>query len=1087
VHRQISLFLAVIALGVFAAPVSPQTRDLTVGAPIEIDSKFSVRGIGAAKGGDAVRGSASTHAGSPSDLQPVSIIVTFEDSVEAKDLEAVGTGKVIYRYKEVFDGASMILPSDKVGAVAALTGVEKVYLDKLVELDTDESPAFVGAPTLWHAVGGQQQAGEGMVVGVIDSGVWAEHPSFSDPDPAGEPYAEPPFEPGHNGFAGDIARTTCDFGNTAWNPNDAPFTCNNKLIGAYRFQDTAEALGMLTSQEFKSARDSDGHGTHTASTAAGNAEVEASILGTSFGAVSGIAPRAHVIMYRTAWGPTGTSYTSDLVAAIEQATLDGVDVLNYSISGGDTPYADPASLAFLAAYDNGVFVSCSAGNSGPGADTVGHREPWTTTVAASTQSRTFEGLIEITADNDDALDLIGVSVGGSVTGELVLGADYGDALCGSVDGVNPFPAGTFSSNQIVVCERGIVARVEKSANVQSAGGGGMILYNPTDQTTNADNHFVPTVHIDNTAGQALLDFMASHTGETVALTGGVKSFVEGDVMASFSSRGGAGQTLGISKPDITAPGVNILAGHTPVPAFPAAGGGAPGNLFQAIGGTSMSAPHVAGTAALLRQMQPDWTPGQIRSALMMTALSESVVKEDGVTPAGPFDYGSGRLDLTEAGTAGATISATGADFRDLQDALWHANYPSLYVPVMSGEVTVKRTLHSELPWLAVWKTSVVAPKDVEIKVPKLIPVRAGRDATFDITVDARLVPLGEVRHATLYLTRWGSTLRFPITIVRKQPAVRLEKTCDPAVLRWGKTTDCMITIQNTSFDDATVRLIDRMPPGLRLIQRSITGATPRGWQAVVFNGTLNGASPPEVSVVDGTGTTPAGYLPLSLFGISPLTGIDDETIVNFVTEEFVYAGETYDRIGIVSNGYAVVGGGDSTDVDVLNQTLPDSARPNNVLAPFWTDLDPASGGALRIAYLTDGDDTWLVLDWEEVPTFTGEEVDSFQIWIGLNGTEDISFTYGAVGDGDGGFLTVGAENRFGNSGQNWYVNGTGTTVTVGDEIRVASTPGEPGVRHTITYTALGIKKGPWRNCAEMSGDIWFGTNITCVEGEVTGW
>jgi subtilisin family serine protease len=1016
------------------------------------------------------------------DLELVSIIVTFEDGVQPADLEATGGGQVIYRYKEVFNGASMILPGDNVGAVASMEGVKRVYLDQIVEQDTEESPAFVGAPALWEALGGQEVAGEGVVVGVVDSGIWPEHPSFSDPDPSGKPYAAPPFLPGHNGVPD--GRSTCDFGNIAWNPDDAPFTCNNKLIGAYRFQDTADALGKLTAAEFKSARDSDGHGTHTTSTAAGNAGVDASILGTSFGAVSGIAPRAHVIMYRTGWGPNGSSYFSDLAAAIEQAAIDGVDALNYSISGGTDPYNEAPSLAFLLAYDNGVFVSCSAGNDGPGADTTGHREPWTTTVAASTQSRTFEGYIHIEADNADTLDLVGVSIGGTATGNLVLGADYGDVLCGSADGVNPFAPGTFTSDQIVVCQRGIVARVEKSGNVMVGGAGGMILYNPAVQTLNADNHYIPTVHIDDVAGQTLLDFMASHTGETVTLTGGVKVFGQGDVMADFSSRGGPGQTMGISKPDITAPGVNILAGHSPMPAFVV--GGAPGNYFQAIGGTSMSAPHVAGAAALVKQMHPDWTPGQIRSALMMTAWTDGVVKEDGVTPADPFDYGSGRMDLTKAGDAGVTISATGAEFLALRDQLWHANYPSLYVPVMAGQVTVQRTLHSELPKNAVWKTSVDAPPDVTIDVPTTIQVKAGQDATFDITVDARYVPLGEVRHAMLYLSHKGSTLRFPITIVREQPVVTLEKTCDPAVLAVGDTTDCTITIENTSFGEATVSLFDKAPPGLPMIPGSVVGADQRGAGALSFEGTLYGAAPPEVTVVDGTGTTPGGgYLPLSLFGIAPLGGIGDETIVNFNTYPFVYAGETYSQIGMVSNGYAVVGGGDGADINYINQVLPDPARPNNVLAPFWTDLNPAFGGELRAAYLTGGGMTWLVLEWEDVRCYTDIELNSFQIWIGVNGVEDISFTYGPVGDGDIGYLTVGAENEYGNSGQNWYADGVGTPVSVGDEIRVVSVPGTPGETHIITYTATGEDLGPWSNCAEMTGDLWFGTNIACFEGVVT--
>jgi hypothetical protein len=575
--------------------------------------------------------------------------------------------------------------------------------------------------------------------------------------------------------------------------------------------------------------------------------------------------------------------------------------------------------------------------------------------------------------------------------------------------------------------------------------------------------------------------MAAHTGETVTLTGGVKAFGQGDVMAAFSSRGGPNQTLGISKPDITAPGVNILAGHSPMPAFVV--GGAPGETFQAIGGTSMSAPHVAGAAALLKQMHPDWTPGQIRSALMMTAWTDGVVKEDGVTPADPFDYGSGRLNLNEAGDAGVTISATGAEFIDLEDELWHANYPSLYVPVMAGQVTVQRTLHSELAKNAVWKMSVDAPPDVTIDVPTTILVKAGQDATFDITIDARQVAVGEVRHATLYLSHKGSTLRLPITIVREQPVVTLEKSCDPAVFPEGDTTDCTITIQNTSFDEATISLFDRTPPGLPIIPGSVVGADQRGASALSFEGTLYGAAPPEVTV--GVGAAPYGYLPLALIGAPPNVTHSDESCVNFSVPAFIYAGETYNTIGMVSNGYAVVGGcTGSQDIDYINQVLPDPAPPNNVLAPFWTDLNPSNGGNYYAYTLSDGVNSWLVLEWEDAPNFGDGELNSFQIWIGLDGYEEINFTYGwTLSDGDGGWLTVGAENAYGNSGENYYADGVGTLPTYGTDVGVTSVPGEPGETHVINYTAVGEDAKAWTNCAEMTSDLFPGVSVACFSGE----
>jgi hypothetical protein len=486
---------------------------------------------------------------------------------------------------------------------------------------------------------------------------------------------------------------------------------------------------------------------------------------------------------------------------------------------------------------------------------------------------------------------------------------------------------------------------------------------------------------------------------------------------------------------------------------------------------------------LLKALHPDWTPGQIKSALMTTATVENLVKEDDVTMADPFDYGSGRVDLNNVSNAGLTISATAADYIAHEDDLWNANYPSLYVPTMPGVISVQRTVHSELAKNSVWKTTVDSPPDVKVSVPTAINVKAGGEYTFDITVDARSVPLGEVRFATLYLTHKEMTLRFPITIVRDQPELVLDKSCDPAILEVGETTDCTITVENTSFEEAYASLYDRTPPGLPLVVESVIGAEPNGAASLSWEGTLYGASPPEVTVVDGTGTTPAGYLPLSLFGIAPIGGVGDETIVNFSTYPFVFAGEIWTSIGMVSNGYAVVGGGDGADIDYINQVLPDPARPNNVLAPFWTDLNPATGGALRAGYLTDGVNDWLILDWEAVPTWSGDEVDSFQIWIGVNGVEDISFTYGPVEDGDGGLLTVGAENAYGNSGQNWYANGTGTLVTAGDEVRVVSVPGAPGETHIVTYSALGEDPKAWTNCAEVTGDLFEGVNVDCFTGE----
>ena len=1007
-----------------------------------------------------------------------------QDAFEESTSKAVSGARITHRYQVVLGGVAMLVPESQLDRLSALPQVKAVYRDELRQIETERSPAFIRADSLWEQLGGQDSAGEGVIVAVLDTGVWPEHPSFADPDPSGKPYPEPAVIPGSNGFGPGGPRSTCDFGNTAANPADVPFICNGKLIGAYTFLDTYKATVGLLPEEFHSARDDIGHGTHTSSTATGNGGVPATLLGVDRGAVSGIAPRSHVMMYRVC--ASGGCFQSDTIAAVEQAILDGVDVINFSIGGGETPYSDPVSLAFLDAYAAGVFVAASAGNRGPDPDTVIHREPWIMTVGASTVDRDFLSTVTLLADNGSALTITGASVtdGIFVATPVVLASDFGDPLCR-----RPFTAGTFA-DEIVVCNQGVVAPVEKGHNLSAGEAGAMLLVNSVAQGLSSNNHFIPTVHLDSDAGSDLLEFMADNTGVMGTFTAGLATGVTGDVMAAFSSRGGTGETLGISKPDITAPGVQILAGNTPTAATDM--NGQPGELFQSLQGTSMSTPHVAGAAALLKDLHPEWSPGQIKSALMTTAVTENILRENGETKGGAFEFGSGRIDMERAGAPGLTFDESGADYIALEDELWSANYPSLYVPVMPGRVTVQRTVASDLGERARWDLDVSSPSDVDIDVPGRIAVSAEGEATFEITIDARHVPLGEARHSTLALEPQQSDddgvglerLHLPITIVRNQPSVALESSCRPRTLSRDETTGCTITIANTGFDDAIVILTDELPRELELVEDSVVGAAADN-NRVTFGGTVAGAKPPDVTVA--AGASPFGYVSLAGLGAPPLRAFGDETILSFGVPPFEYAGETWTSIGMVSDGYAVVGGGTDSDVSAINQAFPDVAAPNNVLAPFWTDLDPAAGGALRAAIVIGAVDSWLVLDWDSVPNSGDGMPNSFQIWVGVNGVEDISYTYGPLlTAGNSGLLTVGAENRFGNHGDSIYTNGEGTLPTpFSSPVRVESTAGAPGETHVITFTAEGKRRGDWTNCAEMTADTIFGTNIACFSGEVT--
>ncbi|HOV02635.1 MAG TPA: S8 family peptidase [Dermatophilaceae bacterium] len=616
--------------------------------------------------------------------------------------------------------------------------------------------------------------GAGVTVGVIDTGIWPEHPSFADDG----------SYPVHAPLDTSVG-SACAFGNTAHNPGDAAFTCNNKLVGARVFLDTYRANSGLTAEEFDSARDNEGHGTHTASTAAGNANVQAQILGVDKGMTSGIAPRAQVIAYK-ALGEGG-GYTSDLVAAIDQAVADGVDVINYSIGGGAATVAAD-TLAFLFAADAGVYSAVSAGNSGPGAKTIGGPAdvPWVTSVGANTQPTFYQGTIEAGGKR-----YLGASVTKGVgPAKFVDAAAAGSELC--LEGqLNPAKV----AGAIVLCKRGGNGRVAKSAEVLRAGGVGMVLFNAVDvDTLFSDTFFVPTVMIDFTPGTQLKAWIAgtpNPVGRLVSGGFGTSPFYS-PTMAYFSSRGENPTAGDIIKPDITAPGVQIMAGNTPKPS----GNSQPsGELFQAIAGTSMSSPVVAGSYALLKQAHPTWSPAAAKSALMTTA-NTAVRDNDRVSAAGPFAMGSGMVDLGEPRSRGsayqpglvydagftdylgflcaegpsvfgnpaatcASLAASGIPTRAAD-----LNLSSIGVEAVAGSTTVTRTVTSVADRRTSFEAKVQAPAGYRVTVtPSRITLAPGASATFTVTItNTGSAPAGQWRTGALTWRGDGYEVRSPIAV-----------------------------------------------------------------------------------------------------------------------------------------------------------------------------------------------------------------------------------------------------------------------------------------------------------------------------------
>ena len=986
------------------------------------------------------------------------------DAVKRAVSAALPRAVVGRNFTIAFGGFAARIPANQARNLAGIDGVAAVMYDNTEKITTDATPEFIGAEQLWPSIGGSQRAGEGVKVGVLDTGIWPEHPSFTDP-----------------GISHPGGTYACEFGGSG-HPDDAPFSCNDKLIGAYAFLDTyTTVLGpdpndYCTSVVTCSARDADGHGTHTSSTAAGRRLSSAILFGVQRGPISGIAPGAHIIHYRVC-RELGC-FQSDSVDAVEQAISDDVDVLNFSISGGSDPYSDPVELAFLDAYAAGILVNASAGNSGPDSGTANHGGPWTNTVGASTSDRHFVSTLQLTADGGASLDVEGVTITAGISSptDVVLASDapYSDELCST-----PAAPGTFTG-KVVVCKRGVVGRAEKGFNVDQGDAAGMILYNASAGQTDleTDNHWLPAIHVQFDGG-AVADFVDNNTDPEATWSTGVATHVTGDVMASFSSRGPLGDFI---KPDVTAPGIQILAGHSPQHHANIPAGGPNGELFQAIAGTSMSSPHAAGVAALLKDAHPSWTPGQIKSA-MMTQSVQSVLKEDGVTPADPFDRGAGSIRANRANKPVVTFDVPASQYYDSagdEDGRIHLNLASVNAPNMPGIITTQRTARNATNLVQTIDISATGPSGARITInPTTLTLNPWQEKSFFITIDGKRLEDGQYfGQLTLNPRRSGEANAILPVAFNKQPGeVTVVNTCEDDTVARGSVLDCAVTVQNFAAEPANVSLRVKGPRSRNLLLRNWDDGNKKG-NGFVWNGQLSESiAPVIISLTPGHGPA-GGYLPLTLFGVPGEGFYGDETIANYSGfGTFSFGHELYDTIGVTSNGYLVVGGGESEDLNYIPHDFPNPVRPNNVLAPYWTDLNPGSAGDIYLAILSDGTTDWLVVDWEGVPVYPGPaNPRSFQVWIQLGGTTDegIWFEHGSdsalqLGSIDG--LIVGAENRDGTSGADLGLNvppaNTGYEVITGSPT--------PGGSKTINYEAKGVVNGTYTILSTVTADIMQGT------------
>ncbi|PID85203.1 MAG: hypothetical protein CSB13_09245 [Chloroflexi bacterium] len=656
--------------------------------------------------------------------------------IDAMDALLGRTTKIEYQYKASLNGYAVELTSAEALLVGNMPEVRFIEPEGEFELHTDAGPTWLGAPSIWNgsSIGVPGTMGEGIIVGVIDTGIDPWNPSFLDVGDDGYDHTNPW---GAGTYVG-----VCDSSNPLY---DSTFPCNDKLIGAWGYSSVNNG----------DPRDANGHGSHTASTAAGNFVYDATIstpTAVYTADISGVAPHANIIAYAACCSGAA------LTAAKDQVVIDGVDVVNYSI-GSSAPTPDPwrsaDAIQWLAAREAGIHVANSAGNSGPGDETThGPSDlPWITAIGASSHNRAFKTTLVMTNSNplSPTIEINGwaMTSGLDTPTDIVFAADYAgggidpeDArLC--ADGV--FPPGTFNG-EIVVCERGSYGRVAKGQTVADGGAGGYILAQPDELgggpgALAPDPHVLPASHIDYYEYQKLIDAHAN--GYTMGtITGAVMdtSVSNGDIMASFSSRGANQAVPDLIVPSVTAPGRAIWAAYHQGP-------NDGDYTFNVIQGTSMSSPHVAGAMALMKALHPTWTPAEVQSALMMTARN-NVLNDDGINVATPFAQGSGHVNLAIAPNVGFVLDVTRAEYEAADPSLGgepkDLNTASMGNTNCVGTCSWTRTVRSVLSTDAAYTVTVDAPPNIAVTVsPMTFTLGAGATQEIVVTADVSAASLDD--------------------------------------------------------------------------------------------------------------------------------------------------------------------------------------------------------------------------------------------------------------------------------------------------------------------------------------------------------
>ncbi|CAO2823157.1 unnamed protein product [Amaranthus hypochondriacus] len=681
-------------------------------------------------------------------------------SLSISDSDALSSSpSLLYTYDSAYSGFAATLTPSEAEVLQKGDAVLGVYEDTLYTLHTTRTPEFLGLDVAGEGLSaGDHLDTSDVIIGVLDTGIWPESSSFND---AGLP-------PVPTRWKGE-----CESG-----PEFLPSVCNKKLIGARAFSHGYRMAsgGILSTDDVVSPRDTDGHGTHTASTAAGGHVSNASLLGYASGTARGMATRARIAAYKVCF-QTGC-FGSDILAGIDKAISDGVDVLSLSLGGGSAPYfRDTIAVGAFSAMEKGIFVSCSAGNSGPTKASLANTAPWIMTVGAGTLDRDFPAFASL----GNGKKITGVSLySGKGMGRKPVGLVYGGNSGRRNGSSNLCMSGSLDPSlvqgKVVICDRGVNPRVEKGEVVKEAGGVGMILANTAanGEELVADSHLLPAVAVGLKVGDEIREYvrMAGKKATAVLSFGGtVLNVRPSPVVAAFSSRGPNMVTPEIMKPDVIGPGVNILAAWSEIAGPTGLDKDARRTQFNIMSGTSMSCPHISGLAALLKAAHPEWSPSAIKSALMTTAYNHDNLQNplrdatDGSLST-PWAHGAGHVDPHKAMSPGLVYDISVDDYIAFLCSL---DYTPLHRQIVAKRpnITCSRKL-SDPGQLNYPSFSVLFDKSRVMRYTRELTNVGDTRALYQVKVDAPPSVGVKVRPSTLVFRSVGEKKKYTVTFVARR-------------------------------------------------------------------------------------------------------------------------------------------------------------------------------------------------------------------------------------------------------------------------------------------------------------------------------